>query len=249
MRIRLPFAGAFATLLLLAGYTSLLTPHSQPSDPDGPTSTLPTINPLLLHFLTLFTLTVAFYWSLDTTRRRILHLTLLCAAGLGIGSEFLRAIVLPPLPLPSHDSGQRAFDLLNVLANLAGSFTGLGLCAWYHKRMLERKRLRKYTAVPTTGGEGGGVNGAEDLELGEGPGLGGRVGGEREEGVVTSSSGGNETNAGGGGGQGQTLEEEVDNWDENAIDAWDEEEEDAGDVGAAATPAAGKDADVKKRAD
>jgi hypothetical protein len=43
------------------------------------------------------------------------------------------------------------------------------------------------------------------------------------------------------------LEEEVDNWDENAIDAWDEDE-DAGDVGVAA-PAGGKDHDAKKRAD
>jgi hypothetical protein len=64
---------------------------------------------------------------------------------------------------------------------------------------------------------------------------------------------------GGGGGSGAgageglraaTLEEEVDNWDENAVDAWDED--DAGDIGIVAAPATGKDAEAagdKKRAD
>ncbi|KAK4100382.1 hypothetical protein N658DRAFT_567498 [Parathielavia hyrcaniae] len=199
MRIRLPFAGTFATLLLLATYTTLLSPATSSTSP------LPTqFNPLLLHALTLLALTTSFYWSLDTTRRRILHLTLLvCGGGLGVGSEVLRAAVISF----SSSGGGGGFEVLNVIANLVGMLAGLGLCAWYHRRMVERKRLRKYTAVPTGEGE-------EDLELGEGPGLGG-----------------------------QTLEEEVDNWDENAIDAWDEED-DAGDVGAAA----GKDADAKKRA-
>jgi hypothetical protein len=192
--------------------------------------------------LTFFALTIAFYWVVDTGRRRTLNLTLaVCTAGLGVGSELLQAF------LPNG----RAFDVLDVVANLVGSLAGVGLCSWYHKRMLERKRLRKYTAVPT--GEGGddGGEGEEDLELGEGPGIGGgRVSGEHDEGVTGAVV----TGGGGGGGQrAATLEEQVDNWDENAVDAWDED--DAGDVGVAA-PAARKCAEVggdpvtaKKRAD
>lgn len=187
----------------------------------------------MLHLVTFFLLTVAFYWVIDTSRRRTVHLTLVvCGAGLAVGSEVLQAV------LPNG----RSFDLWDVVANVAGAAAGLGLCAWYHKRMLERKRVRKYTAVPT--GEGGG----EDLELGEGPGSGGGgsgsgLGGGHEEGVVI----------GGSGVEGQrgavTLEEEVDNWDENEVDAWDED--DAGDVGVSA-PTVGKDAEAagdKKRSD
>jgi hypothetical protein len=187
-----------------------------------------------LHFLTFFALTVAFYWVIDTTRRRVFNLTLAgCTLGLGIGSEVLQAV------LPNG----RAFDFFDVVANLIGSLAGLGLCAWYHKRMLERKRLRKYTAVPTGEGADGDVvagEGEGDLELGEGPGI--RRPEEHEEGVVSSSAA--------GGQRATTLEEEVDNWDENAVDAWDED--DAGDVGVSAA----KDADAsgdhgvaKKRAD
>ncbi|KAK4242924.1 hypothetical protein C8A03DRAFT_28925 [Achaetomium macrosporum] len=226
MRIRLPFAGAFAVLLLIAGYAGLSS--VQLSDSGVP------INDKVLHFLTFFALTVAFYWVVDTTRRRVLNFTLVgCTLGLGIGSEVLQAV------LPNG----RAFDFFDVVANLVGSLAGLSLCAWYHKRMLERKRLRKYSAVPT-GEDGVGVGeGEEDLELGEGPGI--RRSGEHEEGVVSSSAA--------GGQRATTLEEEVDNWDENAVDAWDED--DAGDVGVSA-PTAGKDVEgngdhgiAKKRAD
>ncbi|KAK4154404.1 hypothetical protein C8A00DRAFT_14472 [Chaetomidium leptoderma] len=244
MRIRLPFAGVFTLLLLLAGYAGL-------SSLQLDETTLP-INDKVLHALTFFSLTVAFYWVIDTSRRRTLHLTLVvCTAGLGVGSEFLQAV------LPNG----RAFDFFDVVANLVGSLAALGLCAWYHKRMLERKRVRKYTAVPS--GEGG-IDGEgdeqEDLELGEGPGIGGRggrVSGDgHEEGVVTGSGIG--IGAGAGADEGQraaaaTLEEEVDNWDENAVDAWDED--DAGDVGVSA-PLTGKDGEAhgdhgsaKKRSD
>jgi hypothetical protein len=66
--------------------------------------------------------------------------------------------------------------------------------------MLERKRLSKtYNLVP------GDVDEELDLELGEGIGATSNVDGQ-ETGVI-----------------GQTLEQEVDNWDENAED-WDDEE-------------------------
>lgn len=73
--------------------------------------------------------------------------------------------------------------------------------------MLERKRQRRqYNAVP---GED-----TDDLELGESV-------GPQEEGIMSAA--GNERAA-------TTLEEEVDNWDENAVDAW-EEGADDGDIG------------------
>ena len=56
----------------------------------------------------------------------------------------------PTCILPTNCSSvqNRAFDPLNIVANLAGSGTALALCTWYHRRMLERKRLAKsYQAV------------------------------------------------------------------------------------------------------
>ncbi|KAK0384396.1 hypothetical protein NLU13_7941 [Sarocladium strictum] len=173
MRIRLPFAGAFLLLLLIAGYAGLT-----------PLQLGDYVNDKVLHFVTFFVLTVVFYWVVDTNRRRTLNMTfLLCTAVLGIGSEFVQSF------LPND----RDFDLYDIVANVVGSLCGLGLCTWYHKRMLERKRQRKtYNAVP---GED-----EADVELGEG----------QESGIVNTAA------------RSRTLEEEVDNWDENAVDDWDE---------------------------
>ena len=98
--------------------------------------------------------------------------------------------------------------------------------------MLERRRLARgsrYTAVP---GEDDLV---DDLELGEGVGAG--TGGH-EEGVTAPRA--------------TTLEDEVDNWDENALDDWDEEA-DGNDDGAGKSNgnASGPPAvaDAKKRVD
>ncbi|KAK0713093.1 hypothetical protein B0T26DRAFT_716376 [Lasiosphaeria miniovina] len=221
MKIRLPFAGVFFLLLLLAGYAGLTTLQVDTH-----------INDKLLHLVTFFALTVAFYWIIDTNRRRTLNLTLVvCTLGLGVGSEFLQA--LAPLG--------RVFDILDLVANVVGSLVGLGLCSWYHKRMLERKRLRKhYNAVP------GEDLGEEDLELGEGVAV---STGDHEEGVTaagpTSATGVRTT----------SLEHEVDNWDENAVDNWDDDDL-GGDIGISSV-GAGKDVEAnvgdhggsKKRAD
>ncbi|KAI0974672.1 hypothetical protein F4678DRAFT_420477 [Xylaria arbuscula] len=186
MRIRLPFAGGFFVLCLIAGYAGLSSLQL-----DG------IVNDKVLHAITFFTLTVVFYWVIDTSRRRTLNLTLVvCTLGLGIGSEFLQGF------LPNG----RNFDLNDIIANIVGSLAGLGLCSWYHQRMLERKRQRRYTTVP--GDEPG------DLELGEGL-------GHQEEGILGADVDGRAT----------TLEEEVDNWDENAEDNWDEDDEPQGDIG------------------
>ena len=193
----------------------------------------------MLHLLTFFALTLAFYWILDTNRRRTLNLTLIvCTAGLGVGSECLQAV------LPNG----RVFDLLDLVANVVGSLAAVALCSWYHKRMLERKRSRKqYNPVP---GEDLG-DGDDNLELGESAGLGDATSDrQQEEGVI---SGDGDTSAAASGQRATTLEEEVDNWDENAVDAWDED--DLGDIGVASV-AAGKDSEAngghgapKKRAD
>lgn len=120
----------------------------------------------------------------------------------------------------------REFDPYDILANAVGSIAALLLCSWYHKRMLERKRRAKqYQVVP---GED------VDVELGENVNEEGQ-----ESGVVR---------------EGMTVEEELDNWDENAEDNWDPEEpnggaetEQAGKTDSAAAAAAEQSA--KKRDD
>lgn len=186
------------------------------------------INDKALHFLTFFLLTICFYWVLDSSRNRNLKFTLVvCTAILGVGSEFVQGLI--------PDNG-REFDLYDIVANVLGSGCALALNSWYHKRMIERKRKRKgYTGVPTT-------EGAEDhnLELGEG------VNGQ-ESGIVHHDTAPAAV----------SLEQELDNWDENAEDAWDEDDNAAATTdgfapSGSATVAATEPEDIKdakKRAD
>ncbi|KAJ0351784.1 hypothetical protein COL154_004151 [Colletotrichum chrysophilum] len=211
MRIRLPFAGVFFALLLVAGYAGLTSLQLGQY-----------VNDKVLHFATFFLLTLVFYWILDTNRRRTLNLTLtVCTFVLGVGSEFLQGF------LPNG----REFDFYDIVANVVGSLASIGLCSWYHKRMLERKRRTK-TYAPVPGEDD------EDVELGEG----------HETGVIESSGAWDGGDVGGS--SGRTLEQEVDNWDENQVDDWDEDDAD-GDIGGVK----GKDVDSgdigepKKRAE
>ncbi|KAJ5361022.1 hypothetical protein N7541_001866 [Penicillium brevicompactum] len=185
MRIRYPFAGAFAFLLLLAGYFGLL-PHST-------SSTIPTQlqpNDKFLHLVTFFLLSLAFYWILDTSRRRTLHVTLLvCTLGLGVGSEIVQGF------LPNG----RDFDPYDIVANVVGSVGAIGLCGWYHRRMMERRRQSRYGLMD---------DGTEDVELG---------GVERNSHHDSEPMGPQESGV-------MSLEQEVDNWDENAVDNWDTED-------------------------
>ncbi|KAF9873533.1 VanZ like family protein [Colletotrichum karsti] len=200
--------GVFFALLLVAGYAGLTSLQLGQY-----------VNDKVLHFATFFLLTLVFYWILDTNRRRTLNLTLtVCTFVLGVGSEFLQGF------LPNG----REFDFYDIVANVVGSLASLGLCSWYHKRMLERKRRTK-TYAPVPGED------EEDVELGEG----------HETGVIESSG----ARDGGDTAAGRTLEQEVDNWDENQVDEWDEDDD--GDIGGVK----GKDVDSgdigdpKKRAD
>ncbi|KKK16351.1 hypothetical protein P175DRAFT_0456678 [Aspergillus ochraceoroseus IBT 24754] len=190
MRIRYPFAGTFVVLLILAAYIGLL-PHSESSS--VPARLQP--NDKLLHLVTFFLISLVFYWIPDTSRRRTLHLTLIvCTLVLGVGSEILQGL------LPNG----RSFDPFDLLANIVGSLGAVGLCSWYHRRMLERRRKSRFGAL----GDGSGAE-DDDVELGMGPGHhhDGDGLGSQESGVVN-------------------LEQEVDNWDENAIDNWDTEDGD-----------------------
>jgi VanZ family protein len=117
----------------------------------------------------------------------------------------------------------RTFDFYDIVANVVGSLLGLGLSSWYHQRMIERKKRNKQSYQPVPGEEG-------DVELGEGV-------GPQEEGVVSRTE--------------QTLDEAVDNWDENVEDDWDAEGEHTDEGDGPKTPSAssgGEEADAKKRA-
>lgn len=117
------------------------------------------------------------------------------------------------------------FDPFDILANIVGSVAAVLLSSWYHKRMLERKRRAKhYQAVP---GED------LDVELGENVHNGGEGG--QESGVVR---------------EGMTVEEELDNWDENAEDDWAPEEPNGGaDTAQAGKSDAAAEQSAKKRDD
>jgi len=115
----------------------------------------------------------------------------------------------------------REFDPLDVVANVAGSLLAVGACLWYHKRMMERKRRAKSLNMDSAD------IGDIDVELGEG------ISGQ-ESGIAVA----------------QTLEDEVNNWDENAED-WDDDEQSASNgVGDGKTPPGSTEdgvADSKKR--
>lgn len=135
----------------------------------------------------------------------MLHLTLLvCTLCLGVGSEVLQGL------LPNG----RDFDPWDVLANVLGSLLALGLAGWYHKRSAERRRRAKYSTIT---GES-----PDDLELGENPGLSGVNGSAvegQESGVVSTLQPQRQQPH-------RSVEEELDNWDENAEDdAWDDGDE------------------------
>lgn len=129
---------------------------------------------------------------------------------------YLYADILPQEISSSNvlQNGRR-FDPYDIAANVIGSGAALALCSWYHKRMLERRRAAKtYNLVP-------GEDGDADLELGENT-----YAGAQETGVVASA--------------GQSVTEQLNNWDENAED-WEEPDDDGIEMGKSGT-----NGDVKK---
>lgn len=102
----------------------------------------------------------------------------------------------------------RSFDPWDVLSNVLGSLAALGLAGAYHKRAADRRRRAKYAALAADG------LGDDDLELGEGQGFtgSGQSSEQQETGVINAE-------------RHRTVEEELDNWDENVPDDdWDEDD-------------------------
>ena len=151
----------------------------------SPPTEVSSTNDKALHFVIFFLLTVSpslfsssrlrfltdlqlsLYWALDLPRRVLLKIILLASLGLSVVSEVVQGL------LPN----ERLFDPFDIAANVLGSMAALALCAWYHRRMLERKRRRKlqgYGIVADGDGE-------EDIELGEGGGGGQELGIVAEE--------------------------------------------------------------------
>lgn len=94
----------------------------------------------------------------------------------------------------------REFDPYDVLANVLGSLAALGLATSYHKRSIERRRRAKYSALTGEGVE-------DDVELGD-------TSTHQETGVVGLESLESK----------RTIEQELDDWDENAVDVWSDDE-------------------------
>lgn len=111
-----------------------------------------------------------------------------CTLGLGIGSEVVQGFV----------PNGRDFDIFDIVANVVGSVGAVGLCNWYHRRMMERRRQSRYGMME---------EGTEDVELGV-------VGNSRRDSETMDPQ---ESGV-------MSLEQEVDNWDENAVETWDTEE-------------------------
>ena len=196
-------AVAFVVLLLFFSSAGLLPHSALPSVPAGAAPYVPPQSDKALHFICFFTLTSTFYFILDTTRRRAIHLTLVvCTLVLSVGSEVVQGL------LPND----REFDAWDVLANVIGSLSALGLCNLYHRRAADRKRRAKYSALTGESLEG------DDLELGVVPGMSGPPGtvahsSEQESGIVSTV-------------QHKSVENELANWDENAPDeTWDEDDD------------------------
>merc|ERR1712228_666882 len=67
MRIRKPFAAAFVAVILISAAAGFSPPDYK----------IPTYkqSDKVLHFVAFFALTVAFYWVVETSRRKVLQLT------------------------------------------------------------------------------------------------------------------------------------------------------------------------------
>jgi flagellar biosynthesis protein FliP len=51
------------------------------------------VNDKIQHFLIFFLLTLVFYWVVDTTKRRLLNMTIIFSLAMDIGSEILQSFI------------------------------------------------------------------------------------------------------------------------------------------------------------
>ncbi|KAH3667012.1 hypothetical protein WICMUC_005359 [Wickerhamomyces mucosus] len=121
MRIRPSVLAGFGFSIVLAAYLGFAN-ITLPSDK-------------LIHFSVFFVLSWLFYWLFDTqSTRMIRNLTFItCTLGGGIGSEFIQGL----LPY-------RTFDIYDIVANVLGSTSAIGLAILYHKKLIQRRRNERY---------------------------------------------------------------------------------------------------------
>lgn len=117
IHVALAFSLAAAAFLYL-GFADIKLPHDK-----------------AIHFGAFFILTMLFYWTLDLPRRRVITLSfLVCTLFGSIASEFAQDFL----------AQNRNFDSKDIAANVSGSLVALGLCAFHHRRLLERRRQARY---------------------------------------------------------------------------------------------------------
>lgn len=124
MRIRLHVALALCIAaggFLYLGFADLKLPHDK-----------------AIHFGAFLLMTTLFYWTLDLPRRRLITTTfLVCTLFGSTASEFAQGYL----------AKNRQFDPNDIAANISGSLIALGLCAFYHRRLLERRRQARYQRI------------------------------------------------------------------------------------------------------
>lgn len=128
MRIRTPI---FLLFLLACGLSALLG--------FARTDIIPSGHDKVAHLVVFFVVTLLFYWSIDTVRKRAVAITLntCCVAG-AVGSEIVQHFAT---------GGERKFDIYDLAANVLGSISALVLCYYYHGRLLARRKQQRYDRI------------------------------------------------------------------------------------------------------
>lgn len=144
MRIRIPIFIVFLFSCVLTAYLGLVR-----------VTPLPTNRDKIAHLTAFFVLTVLFYWSMDTHRKRAVNITLfVCCLCASIGTELLQHFAT---------GGERKFDVQDIAANLVGSIFATVLCSLYHGRLNERRKRARHDRIRHDA-EGGEVQ-EETVEL------------------------------------------------------------------------------------
>lgn len=91
------------------------------------------------HLIAFFVLTLLFYWSIDTVRKRAVTITFnVCWLAGSIGSEVIQHFAT---------GGERKFDIYDIAANIVGSSIALALSFVYHGRLLARRKQQRYDRI------------------------------------------------------------------------------------------------------
>lgn len=128
MRIRTPIFVAFLLSCAASAYLGLIKTDIISGGHDK-----------IAHLVAFFVLTLLFYWSIDTVRKRAVTLTFnVCTLAASLGSEVIQHFAT---------SGERKFDIYDVAANIVGSSIALILSFLYHGRLLARRKQQRYDRI------------------------------------------------------------------------------------------------------